>query len=77
MRYKNRFVCWFVSAPFGSKRVVLMPCVMPTAPAQPTIKELARRENVEPYIVIGRLQKEKHLTYQAYAQEKARYKWAD
>jgi len=41
------------------------------------IKELAKRENVKPYIIIGRMQKEKHISYQEYSTEKTRYKWAE
>jgi len=40
------------------------------------IKELAKRENIKPYIIIGRMQKEKHIQYQTYSAEKDRYKWA-
>ena len=41
------------------------------------IRQLAKRENIKPYIIIGRLQKEKYLPYQALSQEKERYKWAE
>jgi HTH-type transcriptional regulator/antitoxin HigA len=41
------------------------------------IKEFAKRENVKPYIIVGRLQKEKHISYQTYSTERARYKWAE
>ena len=41
------------------------------------IKQLAKSENVKPYIVIGRLQKERYLPYQALSQEKERYKWVE
>jgi HTH-type transcriptional regulator/antitoxin HigA len=42
-----------------------------------TICKYARTQNVMPYIVIGRLQKEKYLNYSAYSNYKLRYKWAD
>jgi len=42
-----------------------------------SIKKLAKKENVKPYIVIGRLQKEKRLSYKSYTPEKVRYKWAE
>lgn len=42
-----------------------------------TIKEYANEQNVMPYIVIGRLQKEKYLGYGAYSEYKVRYKWAE
>ncbi len=41
------------------------------------IKQYAVSQNVMPYIVIGRLQKEKHLEYSDYSDYKLRYKWAD
>jgi len=41
------------------------------------IRELSKKENVKPYIIIGRLQKEKHITYQTHSSEKTRYKWAE
>ena len=37
----------------------------------------ARTQNVMPYIVIGRLQKEKYLDYHQYSNYKLRYKWGD
>ncbi|MCL1809945.1 MAG: HigA family addiction module antitoxin [Clostridiales bacterium] len=39
------------------------------------IKEHAKKENVPPYIVIGRMQKENYLTCQDYPQEKVKYNW--
>lgn len=40
------------------------------------IKEYARSQNVKPYIVLGRLQKnEEHLKYQQYSSYKTRYEW--
>lgn len=41
-----------------------------------SIKRFAASQNVMPYIVIGRLQKEKHLRYDQYSSYKLRYKWA-
>ena len=40
------------------------------------IKTFARSQSVRPYIVIGRLQREKKLDYNRYSSEKVRYKWA-
>ena len=40
------------------------------------IKVYARSQNVKPFIVIGRLQKEKKLEYSAFSNYKVRYKWA-
>lgn len=42
-----------------------------------SIKRFATSQNVMPYIVIGRLQKEKYLRYDQYSSYKLRYKWAD
>lgn len=41
------------------------------------IKNFASSQHVMPYIVIGRLQKEKLLDYRYYSYYKLRYKWAD
>lgn len=41
------------------------------------ITRYAKTQNVMPYIVIGRLQKEKHIPYTWYSKYKLRYKWAD
>ncbi|MBR2256062.1 MAG: HigA family addiction module antidote protein [Blautia sp.] len=40
------------------------------------IKAFADSQQVRPYIVIGRLQREKKLEYSRYSSEKVRYKWA-
>lgn len=40
------------------------------------IKKYASTQKVEPYIVIGRLQKEKRIPYSWYSKYKLRYKWA-
>ena len=40
------------------------------------IQSFAKSQHVRPYIVIGRLQREKILEYNRYASEKVRYKWA-
>ena len=40
-----------------------------------SIKEFADTQNVMPFIVIGRLQKEKRLDYAYYSRYKIRYKW--
>lgn len=40
------------------------------------IRRYATTQNVMPYVVIGRLQKEKHIPYTWYSQYKLRYKWA-
>ncbi len=39
------------------------------------IKKMAAQQNVMPYIVIGRLQKEKRIPYSRYSSHKVRYKW--
>ena len=39
------------------------------------IKKYAHMQNVKPYIVIGRLQKEKYLEYHCFSEYKLRYKW--
>lgn len=41
------------------------------------IRKYAESQNVMPYIVIGRLQKEKYLDYRTYCDYKLRYKWGD
>lgn len=41
------------------------------------IKHFANEQNVMPYIVIGRLQKEKFLDYSFFSNYKLRYKWAE
>ncbi len=41
------------------------------------IRRYAASQNVMPYIVIGRLQKEKYLDYRIYSNYKLRYKWGD
>ena len=43
----------------------------------PYIQEFARSQNVPPYIVIGRLQREEKIPYRWYAKYKTKYKWAD
>jgi len=40
------------------------------------IKSFADSQQIRPYIVIGRLQREKLLEYNQYSSEKVRYKWA-
>ena len=40
------------------------------------IKGFACTQGVMPYVVIGRLQKEKHLDYRNFSEYKLRYKWA-
>ena len=40
------------------------------------IKSFAENQQIMPYIVIGRLQREKLLEYSQYSSEKVRYKWA-
>lgn len=40
-----------------------------------SICNFAKEQNVKPYIVIGRLQKEKYLDYSFYSEYKTRYKW--
>lgn len=42
-----------------------------------SIKRFAASQNVMPYIVIGRLQKEKKLDYRLFSNYKLRYKWAE
>lgn len=41
------------------------------------IYQYAKSQNVMPYIVIGRLQKEEYLDYRTYSNYKLRYKWND
>ena len=41
------------------------------------ILKYAKSQNVMPYIVIGRLQKEKYLDYRIFSNYKLRYKWGD
>lgn len=41
------------------------------------ISNYANTQNVMPYVVIGRLQKEKHISYSAYSDYKVRYGWAN
>lgn len=41
------------------------------------IQRYAKSQQVKPYIVIGRLQKEKYLDYSAYSNYKLRYKWGN
>lgn len=40
------------------------------------IESFAQSQQIRPYIVIGRLQREKRLEYNRYSSEKVRYKWA-
>lgn len=42
-----------------------------------SIQEYAESQSVMPYIVIGRLQKEKYLDYKTYCNYKLRYKWGN
>lgn len=42
-----------------------------------SIERFAQKQRVAPYIVIGRLQKEKKIPYSMYNNHKLRYKWAD
>ena len=42
-----------------------------------SIKKFAASQNVMPYIVIGRLQKEKKLPYDRFVKYKETYKWAE
>ena len=42
-----------------------------------SISDYAKTQNVMPYIVIGRLQKEKLIEYSQYSSYKLRYKWAE
>lgn len=41
-----------------------------------SIKSFAESQHVAPFIVIGRLQKEKFINYASHSQYKTRYKWA-
>lgn len=43
----------------------------------PAIKDFASRQLVPSYIVIGRLQKEKLISYNQFSAEKLRYNWAE
>lgn len=47
------------------------------SPTYDTIEKFAGQQNVKPYIVIGRMQKEKLLEYNMYSGAKIRYKWAE
>lgn len=40
------------------------------------IRAFAMRQRIRPYMVIGRLQREKRIDYNRYSSEKVRYKWA-
>ena len=40
-----------------------------------SIKQFSKQQNVKPYVVIGRLQKEQILDYRFYSEYKLRYKW--
>ena len=40
------------------------------------IREFSASQSIRPYIVIGRLQREKRLDYNRFSSEKVRYKWA-
>lgn len=42
-----------------------------------SIEEFAVSQSVKPYIVIGRLQKEKYLDYKCFSEYKLRYKWSE
>lgn len=42
----------------------------------PAITTYAASQNVKPYIVIGRLQREKYIDYRCYNEYKLRYRWA-
>ena len=42
-----------------------------------SITAFARTQKVMPYIVIGRLQKEKRLDYRCFSEYKLRYKWSE
>ena len=42
-----------------------------------SIKFFSSQQGVRPYIVIGRMQKERYLSYKAYPNEKVKYKWAE
>ena len=39
------------------------------------IKEFAANQKIKPFMVIGRLQREKRLEYNSFSSEKTRYKW--
>ena len=39
------------------------------------IKPFSAEQNIPPYILIGRLQKDRHLKYHQYSAEKVRYEW--
>ncbi len=41
------------------------------------IEKFAKSQHVMPYIIIGRLQKEKELDYRYFSEYKLRYKWSD
>lgn len=41
------------------------------------IKQYANSQHVAPYVVIGRLQREKRIPYSWYSEYKVRYKWAE
>lgn len=40
-----------------------------------TIQEFSRKNKVAPFVTIGRLQKDNHISYQMFSSHKPRYKW--
>ena len=42
-----------------------------------SIRRFAKTQNIMPYMVIGRLQKEKKIPYSWFSDYKLRYKWAE
>lgn len=47
------------------------------APSYGLIERFAQQQRVKPYIVIGRMQKEKIIKYNMYSEAKKTYKWAE
>jgi HTH-type transcriptional regulator/antitoxin HigA len=43
----------------------------------PSIELFSKEQNVQPYIVIGRLQKENYLAWTEYSSQMTRYKWVE
>lgn len=42
-----------------------------------SIRRFSKEQRIKPYILIGRLQKDRHLAYNQYSQEKVRYEWIE
>lgn len=47
------------------------------SPSFELVERFAAQQRIRPFIVIGRMQKEKIISYQQYSTAKSRYKWAE